>query len=226
MNFFKKKGKNSIRIVALVMLIFMVLTTVGSGIFAARGITGGEEESAYDNSGISDISAEDLSILFTDGAGNAITLDGNALASDIVSEVSESGNSGDEASNAAGSDAAAAGDNEKASSVSEDGTYTSKDDVALYIHTYGKLPSNFITKNEAKKLGWTGGGLDEFAKGKCIGGDRFGNNEGKLPDGKKYKECDIDTLGADSRGAKRIVYSDDGSVYYTDDHYENFEQVY
>ena len=64
------------------------------------------------------------------------------------------------------------------------------------------------------------------AKGKCIGGDRFGNNEGKLPDGKKYKECDIDTLGADSRGAKRIVYSDDGSVYYTDDHYENFEQVY
>lgn len=197
MNFFKKKGKNSIRIVALVMLIFMVLTTVGSGIFAARGITGGEEESAYDNSGISDISAEDLSILFTD-----------------------------EASNAAGSDAAAAGDNANASTISEDGTYTSKDDVALYIHTYGKLPSNFITKNEAKKLGWTGGGLDEFAKGKCIGGDRFGNNEGKLPDGKKYKECDIDTLGADSRGAKRIVYSDDGSVYYTDDHYENFEQVY
>ena len=216
MNFFKKKGKNSVRIVALVMLLFMVLTTVGSGIFAARGITGGDESSSYDNSGISEISAEDLSLLFPDGAGTAITLDADALASDTA---------GDAASDA-GSAAAASGGSEAAAGVSESGVYTSKDDVALYIHTYGKLPSNFITKNEAKKLGWSGGGLDEFAEGKCIGGDRFGNNEGKLPEGKNYKECDIDTLGADSRGAKRIVYADDGSVYYTDDHYENFEQVY
>ena len=216
MNFFNKKGKNSIRIVAFVMLLFMVLTTVGSGFFAARGLSGDEENSSYDNSGISQISAEDLSALLSEGAGTAITLDADALASDKA----------DDASSAAGSDAAVSGGSETASGVTESGVYTSKDDVALYIHTYGKLPSNFITKNEAKKLGWTGGGLDEFAKGKCIGGDDFGNREGKLPDGKKYKECDIDTLGADSRGSKRIVYADDGSVYYTDDHYENFEQVY
>lgn len=216
MNFFNKKGKNSIRIVAFVMLLFMVLTTVGSGFFAARGLSGDEENSSYDNSGISQISAEDLSALLSEGAGTAITLDADALASDNA----------DDASSAAGSDAAVSGGSETASGVTESGVYTSKDDVALYIHTYGKLPSNFITKNEAKKLGWTGGGLDEFAKGKCIGGDDFGNREGKLPDGKKYKECDIDTMGADSRGSKRIVYADDGSVYYTDDHYENFEQVY
>lgn len=216
MNFFNKKGKNSIRIVAFVMLLFMVLTTVGSGFFAARGLAGDEENSSYDNSGISQISAEDLSALLSEGAGTAITLDADALASDNA----------DDASSAAGSDAAVSGGSETASGVAESGVYTSKDDVALYIHTYGKLPSNFITKNEAKKLGWTGGGLDEFAKGKCIGGDDFGNREGKLPDGKKYKECDIDTMGADSRGSKRIVYADDGSVYYTDDHYENFEQVY
>ena len=215
MNFFKKKGKNSVRIVALIMLLFMVLTTVGSGIFAARGITGGEEEASYDNSGISEISAEDLSLLLQDSAGTAITLDADALASDTAGEASS-----------VATDSAASGKTEEGIGVSESGVYTSKDDVALYIHTYGKLPSNFITKSEAKKLGWSGGGLDEFAKGKCIGGDKFGNNEGKLPEGKNYKECDIDTLGADSRGAKRIVYADDGSVYYTDDHYENFEQVY
>lgn len=211
MNFFKKKNKNSIRIVALVMLLFMVFTTIGSGIFAARGLSGGEDEASYSDSDVREISAEDLSILFGDGAGNAMTLDGDALASEIASEAA---------------DVEAAEAEQAAPEIAEDGSYTSKDDVALYIHTYGKLPSNFITKAEAKKLGWTGGGLDEFAEGKCIGGDKFGNNEGKLPDGKKYKECDIDTLGADSRGAKRIVYSDDGSVYYTDDHYENFEQVY
>ncbi|MEE3496024.1 MAG: ribonuclease domain-containing protein [Butyrivibrio sp.] len=211
MNFFKKKNKNSIRIVALVMLLFMVFTTIGSGIFAARGLSGGEDEASYSDSDVREISAEDLSILFGDGAGNAMTLDGDALASEIASEAA---------------DVEAAEAEQSAPEIAEDGSYTSKDDVALYIHTYGKLPSNFITKAEAKKLGWTGGGLDEFAEGKCIGGDKFGNNEGKLPDGKKYKECDIDTLGADSRGAKRIVYSDDGSVYYTDDHYENFEQVY
>jgi guanyl-specific ribonuclease Sa len=212
-NFFKKKNKNSIRIVALVMLLFMVFTTIGSGIFAARGLSGGEDEASYSdsNSDVREISAEDLSILFGDGAGNAMTLDGDALASEIASEAA---------------DVEAAEAEQAAPEIAEDGSYTSKDDVALYIHTYGKLPSNFITKAEAKELGWTGGGLDEFAEGKCIGGDKFGNNEGKLPDGKKYKECDIDTLGADSRGAKRIVYSDDGSVYYTDDHYENFEQVY
>ncbi|WP_242830392.1 ribonuclease domain-containing protein [Butyrivibrio sp. AE3009] len=108
----------------------------------------------------------------------------------------------------------------------EDGTYSSKDEVALYLHTYGKLPSNFITKKEAKKLGWTGGSIEDYAPGKAIGGDYFGNYEGLLPEDKEYHECDIDTLGKSSRGAKRIIYSDDGYIYYTDDHYESFELLY
>jgi hypothetical protein len=109
-----------------------------------------------------------------------------------------------------------------------DGVYTSKEDVALYIHTYGCLPENFMTKKEARALGWEGGGLEDYAPGMCIGGDRFGNYEGLLPDadGRKWTECDIDTLGADSRGAKRIVFSNDGLIYYTDDHYESFELLY
>ena len=116
----------------------------------------------------------------------------------------------------------------QAPAIDEGGTYTTKEDVALYIHTYGHLPQNFITKDEARDLGWEGGGLEDFAPGKCIGGDRFGNYEGLLPDapGRKWTECDIDTLGRDSRGAKRIVFSNDGLIYYTDDHYESFELLY
>ena len=110
----------------------------------------------------------------------------------------------------------------------EDGSYTTKEDVALYIHIYGHLPQNFMTKKEAQKLGWEGGSLEKFAPGMCIGGDKFGNYEGLLPEapGRTWTECDIDTLGAKSRGAKRIVFSNDGLIYYTDDHYESFELLY
>ena len=109
--------------------------------------------------------------------------------------------------------------------IEENGSYTTKEDVALYIHTYGKLPPNFITKKAAQKLGWEGGSLEPYAPGKCIGGNYFGNYEGILPEG-NYKECDIDTLGKKSRGAKRIIYSDDGRIYYTEDHYKSFTQLY
>lgn len=112
--------------------------------------------------------------------------------------------------------------------LSEDGEYTAAGDVALYLHLYGHLPENFITKKDARALGWNGGGLDGYADGKCIGGDRFGNYEGLLPEapGREYHECDIDTLHASSRGAKRIVYSNDGLIYYTEDHYESFVLLY
>lgn len=112
--------------------------------------------------------------------------------------------------------------------IDEDGEYTSREEVALYIHTYGKLPKNFIKKNEAKKLGWEGGSLEPYAPGRSIGGDRFGNYEGLLPEaeGRRYTECDIDTMGRSSRGAKRIVFSNDGLIYYTGDHYKSFELLY
>ena len=120
------------------------------------------------------------------------------------------------------------GSDSGAEAIDEDGSYTSKDDVALYIHTYGRLPGNFISKKEAQALGWSGGSLEPYAPGKCIGGSRFGNYEGLLPEkeGRTYTECDIDTLGAESRGAKRIVFSNDGLIYYTGDHYESFELLY
>ena len=113
--------------------------------------------------------------------------------------------------------------------IKEDGEYTSKDDVALYINEYGHLPSNFITKKEARELGWIKekGNLGEVAPGKSIGGDYFGNYEEILPEeeGREYHECDIDYDGR-RRGAKRIVYSNDRLIYYTEDHYETFTLLY
>ena len=112
--------------------------------------------------------------------------------------------------------------------IAEDGAYTSKDDLALYIHLYGHLPDNFLTKKEAEALGWPGGSLEPYAPGMCIGDSRFGNYEGALPEAESrvYTECDVDTLGAEKRGAKRIVFSNDGLIYYTADHYETFELLY
>lgn len=110
----------------------------------------------------------------------------------------------------------------------EDGDYYGRDEVALYIHTYEKLPKNYMTKSEARALGWEGGSLEPYAPGMCIGGDGFGNREGLLPeaDGRKYTECDVNSIGRESRGAERIVFSNDGLIFYTGDHYESFIQLY
>jgi len=94
--------------------------------------------------------------------------------------------------------------------------------VGAHLYLYGRLPGNYITKAEARALGWTGGSLEPYAPGMCIGGDRFGNYEGLLPEGETYTECDIDTLYAKSRGAKRLVFDEGGAIYYTEDHYESF----
>ncbi|MBE5996862.1 MAG: ribonuclease [Lachnospiraceae bacterium] len=113
--------------------------------------------------------------------------------------------------------------------VEEDGEYTSKEQVAAYIHEFGHLPDNYITKKEAEELGWVSskGNLWKVAPGKSIGGSRFGNYEGLLPDkkGRKYYECDIDFDGS-FRGPERIIYSNDGLIFYTEDHYKTFEQLY
>lgn len=113
--------------------------------------------------------------------------------------------------------------------LDEHGTYTSKDEVALYLHTYRHLPENYMTKKEAQSLGWDNrkGNLWDVAPGKSIGGSHFGNYEGQLPEekGRNYYECDLDYEGG-YRGEKRLVYSNDGLIFYTEDHYETFEQLY
>ena len=114
------------------------------------------------------------------------------------------------------------------STLDEDGWYYSMEDVSEYLIVYGELPENYITKSEAEALGWQGGSVERYLEGAAIGGDRFYNNEGDLPKekGRLYYECDIDTNGASGRGPERIVFSNDGLIYYTPDHYETFELLY
>ena len=113
--------------------------------------------------------------------------------------------------------------------IQEDGHYTSKDEVAAYINEYGHLPSNFISKTKARDAGWDAqdGTLHDVCPGKSISGSRFHNDDGLLPDkdGRIWTECDIDYHGG-HRGAKRIVFSNDGLIYYTQDHYRTFERLY
>ena len=118
------------------------------------------------------------------------------------------------------------GDSHSNSNVVEDGQYCTADEVAAYIKEFHKLPSNYITKSEARNLGWQGGPLKNYAPGKSIGGDTFTNRQHVLPDSdSKYIECDINANGT-SRGAERIVYnSGNHKVYYTADHYNTFKEI-
>ena len=97
-----------------------------------------------------------------------------------------------------------------------------------WIYHYGKLPDNYISKEEAKALGWKPilGNLDEVAPGKMIGGSVYGNRDGKLPSapGRIWYECDIDYQGG-YRNNARLIYSSDGLIFKTDDHYTSFIAV-
>lgn len=117
----------------------------------------------------------------------------------------------------------------KPDKVVESGEYSDKDSVAYYVHTYGHLPSNYISKTKARKAGWvsTEGNLWDVLPGKSIGGSEFYDDDEQLPykKGRRWTECDIDYKGG-FRNAKRIVFSNDGLVFYTDDHYKTFKQLY
>lgn len=160
----------------------------------------------------------------SDSGGKTTTEQTQKSDSSGSSEKSSSEKSSSEKSNSSSSKSAS-----KKATIDENGTYTSKDEVALYIHTYGKLPSNYISKSKAKKAGWVAekGNLDKVCPGKSIGGSVFYNEEGELPNakGREWHECDIDYTGG-YRNDKRIVYSNDGLIYYTGDHYKHFEQLY
>ena len=107
--------------------------------------------------------------------------------------------------------------------------YSSPEEVALYLYVFVELPPNFLTKDEARDLGWVSsdGNLWDVTDEMSIGGDVFGNREGLLPDDgqRTYYECDVNYFGG-FRGSERVVFSDDGLIYYTGDHYETFELLY
>ena len=112
--------------------------------------------------------------------------------------------------------------------VEEGGRYDTMEEVAIYLTFFDELPDNYITKKEAQALGWDNrkGNLWKVADGCSIGGDRFGNYEGLLPDakGRRWTECDIGFDGG-YRNGQRIVFSNDGLIYYTADHYQSFDEI-
>ncbi len=110
-----------------------------------------------------------------------------------------------------------------------EGPITDPRSIADYLFSHGmRLPDNFITKNEARSLGWDSreNYVSDVAPGKSIGGDHFGNYDEKLPVGKgiSYREADCYyTKG--KRNAYRVIYSSDGRVWYTEDHYNTFVEL-
>ena len=156
------------------------------------------------------------------------------LADAALSDETEAPESGDqfvtaESPEEAPQDEAAPADevSETTDTVGEHTYYYDVDHVVLYLDTYGHLPENYITKDEARALGWEGGSVEVYQEGAAIGGERFGNREGLLPEqtGRSYTECDINTDGADSRGAERLIFSNDGLYFYTSDHYASFTEL-
>jgi hypothetical protein len=89
----------------------------------------------------------------------------------------------------------------------------------------GQLPARYVTKDAARMHGWHGGGLCTVWPGHVIGGDRFNNFGGQLPDGRRvYREADLDA-DCRGRGPKRLIFSNDGLIFATVDHYNTFTQV-
>ncbi|MBE9608790.1 ribonuclease domain-containing protein [Chitinilyticum piscinae] len=87
----------------------------------------------------------------------------------------------------------------------------------------GRLPPRYVSKRDAQRAGWRpGSDLWQVLPGKSIGGDRFGNREGRLPAG-RYSEADLDYRGG-KRNAKRLVFSHE-TRYLTVDHYASFHEI-
>ena len=115
--------------------------------------------------------------------------------------------------------------------VEESGLYTTKDSVAAYLCKFDKLPANYVGKDKGIALyeSKTGNAFSKWnfnpwtTINVMIGGDKFSNNEGLLPEG-SYHEADVD-YSAKNRGTKRLVYQPDCVIYYTADHYETFTRM-
>lgn len=102
---------------------------------------------------------------------------------------------------------------------------TEEKTVINYVKEHHRLPEYYITKTKAKKLGWnpSQGNLCEVLPGKAIGGDHFSNREKKLPKNEQYFEADVN-YNCGNRNADRIVFTKDGEVYLTKNHYKSFEK--
>ncbi|WP_312820381.1 ribonuclease domain-containing protein [Kaistella carnis] len=102
---------------------------------------------------------------------------------------------------------------------------TNKNTVINYVKSNHRLPDYYITKGEARKQGWVAskGNLCDVLPGRAIGGDNFSNREKTLPSGNKYFEADVN-YNCGNRNADRIVFTKNGEVWLTKNHYKSFEK--
>ncbi len=102
---------------------------------------------------------------------------------------------------------------------------TKEEVVVAFVKRNHKLPDYYITKSEARKHGWDPslGNLCDVLPGKAIGGDHFGNREHRLPESSRYYEADIN-YDCGHRDADRMIFTKDGEVWVTYNHYKTFEK--
>ena len=102
---------------------------------------------------------------------------------------------------------------------------TSEKLVIDFVKANKKLPDYYITKGEARNQGWVAskGNLCDALPGRAIGGDKFSNREKSLPPGNQYFEADVN-YNCGNRNADRIVFTKNGEVWLTHDHYKSFQK--
>ena len=112
----------------------------------------------------------------------------------------------------------------------EVGTATDKgfDGADAWLLYRNRLPDYYVTKDVAKAYGYRRkkNNLADVLPGHMIGGDVFLDKLGKLPHilGRTWYEADIDyTYG--KRNLKRVLYSNDGLVFVSEDHYQTFYEI-
>lgn len=93
---------------------------------------------------------------------------------------------------------------------------------------HGALPDYYIEKSVAVRLGYSAssGNLSEVAPGKTLSRGIYKNSNGHLPSayGRIWYEADINYSGG-FRGTERILFSNDGLIFVTYDHYETFVEI-
>ena len=217
-----QQGKTRLSSLVAFLLAFCLALLPGCALWGGAGAGGAAGAGGGANGVASAAASGDGSA----GGSEASAAGGSAAAAGSDGAASSGAEGGSATASGAGTAGAGAA---SGVSVSEGGTYTDKDHVAFYLHLYQKLPANYISKTKAKKAGWDAekGNLWDVCPGKSIGGGTFYNDDGLLPEkgGRTWKECDIDYAGG-YRGAKRICYSNDGLIFYTNDHYQSFTQLY
>ena len=97
----------------------------------------------------------------------------------------------------------------------------------VFLAYWGILPGNYIGKDSARNAGWKPKkSLSNKLPGKSIGGDIYANRNLKLPQipGRVWYEADINYTEG-KRNSERLLYSNDGLMFVTYDHYETFYEI-